>query len=113
MSVVNEEVFARSAETSGEVECDTGCDRDARRESGYIGNQQERVSRAHGSRPCFIGDRSPVTGGILRQLIDEYTNQLAYENEQKKQIEEKIERIGSRIQEFNILLEELKSNKKT
>ena len=113
MSVVDEKVFAWPEETSCKTERDTRCNTDARRESGDIGNQQKRIGGTNGTGQDFVGNGSPITGGILRQLIDEYKNQLAHENEQKKQIEAKIGRIDSRIKEFSSLLEELENNSKS
>lgn len=113
MYTKNEEVYTRAKEAGAEIECDPGCHRDVGCESGSIGNQQERIGGTDSSQQGFIGDGSPVTGGILRQLIDEYNNQLAYENERKQQIEAKIVQIDSRIQEFTSLLEQLETNNKT
>lgn len=108
-----EKIHARSEQTTNQANCDTGRDSDVGCKSGSIGNQQKRASGADGSRQDFIGDGSSITGGILRQLIDEYESQLVSENELKKQVEAKIVQIESRIQEFTSLLEQLEANKET
>lgn len=100
-------------QTTDQANCDTGRDSDVGSKSGGIGNQQKRASRADGSQQDFIGDGSSVTGGILRQLINEYESQLVSENELKKQVEAKIVQIESRIQEFTSLLGQLEADNKT
>lgn len=113
MGRINEKVDSRAAQEKREFHDDSGRDRKTGSESGSTGNQQERIDRADSSRPNFVGDGNPVTGKIIRQLIDEYANQVASKNEQKKQIEAEIVQLASRIQEFNALLEQLETNNKT
>ncbi|MBE9214561.1 hypothetical protein IQ247_18120 [Plectonema cf. radiosum LEGE 06105] len=106
MHTTNEKVDSWSKEARREFEYDPGRNRDARDESGNVGHQQERAGGADSPRPNFIGDGNPVTGKILRQLIDESENQVATKKAEILQLE-------SKIQEFNALLEQLEANKKT
>ena len=113
MGTINEKVDSWTEKAKREFHNDSRWDKNARRESGDSGNQQERVGGTDSSQQDFIRCGGAVTGGILRQLIDEYTNQVAHRNEQKKQLEAEIVQLASRIQEFNSLLEELETNKQT
>lgn len=106
MHTTNEKIFARSEKGESELKHHAGCSGNAGCESGSNGNQQERTDRADSPRSDFIGDGNPVTGGILRQLIEESKNQVAAKKTEISQLE-------SKIQDFNALLERLETNKET
>lgn len=106
MGTINEKVDSRTTQEKREFHDDSGRNRNAEDESRSSRNKQKRISRADSPRPDFIGDGNPISGKLLRQLIDEYTNQVANKKAEIVQLE-------SRIQEFNALLEQLEANKQT
>lgn len=113
MGTMNEKVDSRSAQEKRELYDDSRRDRKTRSESGSFGDKQERIDRKDSSRSDFAGDGHPITGKIVRQLISDYTGQVAQKREQKKQVEEEILQLDSKIEEFNSLLEQLETNNKT
>ena len=113
MGRINEEVDPRAAQEKREFHNDSGRDRKIGSEGGSTGNQQERINRADSPRPDFPGDGHPVTGKIIRQLINDYASQVAQKHDQKKQLEAEILQLDSKIEEFNSLLEQLEANKET
>lgn len=106
MHTTNEKVFTRSEERESELKHHSRRSGNAGCESGSDGSQQKRTDRADSSRSNFIGDGSTVTGGILRQLIEESKSQVAAKKTEILQLE-------SKIQDFNALLEKLEANKET
>lgn len=113
MGTINEKIDSRTTQEKREFHDDPGRNREAGGKSRSFGNQQERISGADSPRPDFIGDGDPVIGKLVRQLIDDFANQVARKNEQKKQIEAEIVELATKIQEFNSLLEQLEADKKT
>lgn len=120
MHKTNEKISARAKETGNQVEYDSGRDRDAGCESRSTRCKQERISRTYSPQSVFTGDGHSVIGGILRQLIQDYTDQLAFKHEESKRLEEEKKRVdaeadqlNTKIQEFNTLLEQLEADNET
>lgn len=106
MGTINEKVDSRTTQEKRELYNDSRRNRKVRSESRSNGSQQERTDRTDSPRSNFIGDGSAVTGGILRQLIEESKSQVAAKKTEILQLE-------SKIQDFNALLEKLEANKET
>ena len=120
MHTTNEKILARSAERKSELEHNSRRGADAGHESGSLGDKQERANRKNSERQDFLGDGCSISGGIIRQLIKDYVDQLAYKQdeskrieEEKKRVDEEIVQLSSRIKEFKSLLEQLEANNKT
>lgn len=114
MGITNEETVARGEEKERNVHPDTRGYADARGESESYRYQQERINRANSTQSNFIFSGSAITGGMLRQLIKDYRDQLAAKKHQFEFLQELIQnteseaqRLEERIQEFEILQEEL------
>lgn len=120
MNTTHEEISTRSEETRSELKLDSRRNRNAGCESGSDGDKQKRISGTDSPQSVFIGHGQSIIGGIIRQLIKDYNNQLAYKRNESKRIEEEKKRvdaeivqIDSKIEEFKTLLEHLEANKKT
>jgi hypothetical protein len=113
MVTMNEKVDSRSAQEKRELFYDSRRDRETRSESTCFGNQQERTDRENSPRSDFSGNGYGITGKIIRQLINDYANQVAQKREQKKQVEEEIVQLDSKIEELNSLLEQIETKNKT
>ena len=111
MGTINAKVDPRPEQEKYDADFDSGCKENA----GIQGQKLRDKYVGIGGKGCperiFIGDGQSVNGKIIRQLIDEYTRQVAQKHEQKKQIEIEIVELASRIQEFNILLEEVENKR--
>ncbi|MDJ0737647.1 MAG: hypothetical protein QNJ47_26930 [Nostocaceae cyanobacterium] len=102
MGTINEEAVARSKEEEHNVYSVSRRTRNPGGQSESDGSEQERADRTHGSWDAnlTIGNREKITGGILRQLIEDCRNQEAIKLEELKSIR-------NRLQHLEDLLEEL------
>jgi len=88
-----------------------GCDGDAyagrRRVAGYqsqsAGSQPQRVNRTHCQRASYLRLGSETDGGVVKDLIDEYRDQVAIKKATIKSLELEIDQIESRIQQFETI----------
>jgi hypothetical protein len=110
MGIANEETATWSTQERFDVNSDTRGSRDAGRKSQGYGHQQKRDDRAYSERASIFSPGISITGGMLRQLIGDYRDQLAAKKEQIKKLYEQVqqlsgetEKIESRIQEFESL----------
>lgn len=78
------------------------------------GNQQKRIDRENSQKPSIFSFRISDIGGMLRQLISDYRDQVAKKKHQIQRIEEEKQRLNdetqqleARIQEFEALQEDL------
>ncbi|BAY86000.1 hypothetical protein NIES267_55060 [Calothrix parasitica NIES-267] len=113
MGTMNAKVDSRPKQEKYDADAHPGREENAGSKSESSRGEYERIGGTDSSGRLLFGDGCAITGGIIRQLIDEYKNQVANKNEQKSQIEAEIVQLNSRIQEFNSLLEELEANKTT
>ncbi|BAZ66284.1 hypothetical protein NIES4106_10340 [Fischerella sp. NIES-4106] len=99
-----------------------GCDGDANsRRGGDAGHkgessedQQKRVDRANSTKPSIFDTGTSITGGMLRQLISDYRDQVAAKKNEAHRLKDEIQRINdetekleARIKEFEALEQEL------
>nr|WP_265578959.1 hypothetical protein [Nostoc sp. LEGE 06077] len=117
MGIANEETATRSTQERLDVNTDTRRGRDVRREGQSDGHQQERDDRTNSKRASILSPGISITGGMLRQLIGDYRDQLASKKEEIKKLYEEIhqldaeaEKIESRIQEFESLQSQLEND---
>nr|WP_230968094.1 hypothetical protein [Nostoc sp. WHI] len=110
MGTTNEKAATRSEEKGSNANTDTRRRGNAERESQGNGYQQERDDRTYSERTSILSLGISITGGMLRQLISDYRDQLAAKKEeiQKhydeiRQLNGEAEKIESRIQEFESL----------
>nr|WP_263986529.1 hypothetical protein [Dendronalium phyllosphericum] len=110
MGTIDEKTATRSEKKGSNFDAYSGGSRNARRESESSGNKQKRDDRTHSERASVLAPGASVTGGMLRQLIADYRDQLAAKKEELRKLEEEIQRtndeaekIQSRIQEFESL----------
>lgn len=121
MGITNEEANAWRQEGKYYVCADTGGEKAVRSQSPVSGHQQERVDRANSKESSIIIPGISITGGMLRQLISDYRDQMAAKiNEirrideekqrldaEKQRLTEDKEKLGDRIREFEALQQEL------
>lgn len=107
MGIKNEKVLTRSTQEKCNAHSDPGRSRSVGRESEINGMQQKRNDRKNCSRPDFFGFGQTITGGMLRQLIEEYKDQLATKKDAINRLSSEIERLKVRIEEFESLEEQL------
>lgn len=117
MGIANEETVTRSTEERFNFNADTRRCGDARREGQGNGYQQERDDRTDSQRTSIFSLGKSITGGMLRQLIADYRDQLAAKKEEIRkhyeeinQLNEEAEKIESRIQEFELLKSQLEKD---
>lgn len=92
----------------------SGGSRDARCESEIPRNQSERTYRANSTQSSIFSPGTSDDGGILRQLIKDYRDQMAARRDQVaakkaeiKRLEDETEKLEFRIQEFETLQKQL------
>ena len=76
-------------------------------ESEFIGNQQKRDNRAYRSESSIFGSGTAVTGGVLDNLIEEYCDQVQLKENEIQRLNDEVNRLKSRVQEFRVLRGEL------
>jgi hypothetical protein len=114
MGTINEETTTRAAQKECDADLDSRRGSDAGCKSGSTGHQQERVDRTNSQKSSIIRTGATITGGMLRQLISEYEDQMALKQveiqrykELIKSFEGEVNRLQNRINEFNLLKKEL------
>ncbi len=92
----------------------SGGSRDARYEGEISRNQSERTYRANSTQSSIFSSGASDDGGILRQLIRDYRDQVATRRDQVavkkaeiKRLEDEAEKLEFRIQEFETLQHQL------
>lgn len=80
---------------------------DTRCQSKLIGNQSQRTNRANSAQPLVLDTGKTIPGGMLRQLISDYRDQVARKQALIEQTENEIDFLQSRIAQFEELAEEL------
>ncbi|WGV25679.1 hypothetical protein QI031_28830 [Halotia branconii CENA392] len=114
MGTINEKAATRAKEKGSNFDTYSGGSRDARREGEGYGTEQKRDDRTHSERASVLTLGKSITGGMLRQLIADYRDQLAAKKEEINKLENQIrqandeaEKLQSRIQEFEALQSQL------
>jgi len=90
----------------------TGGSRNARHKGGNARNQSQRIDRANSQGASFNELGSTDDGGIVGQLIDEYRNQVAIKRAEIESIQIEVQQLESRIHQFEIIEEALRSQTK-
>ena len=111
MGINNEEIFARAEEKKCNVHPDTRWGGSSRRESEINGVQQKRNDREDCSRSDIFRFGQRIAGGMLRQLIEEYKDQVATKKDAIERLASEIERLTTRIEEFESLEKQIDSTK--
>lgn len=121
MGITNEEANAWRKEEKYYVCADTGGEGNARSQSEIARHQQERIDRAYSARSSIVIPGISIAGGMLRQLISDYRDQMATKiNEihrideekqrldtEKQRLTEDKEKLEFRIKEFEALQNQL------
>ena len=107
MGINGEKIFTRTKEEECNAYSDTGWSNSFGRESKIDGLQQERDDREDRSGSDFYRFGQAITGGMLRQLIEEYKDQLAAKKDTINRLASEAERLKTRIKEFESLEEQL------
>jgi chromosome segregation ATPase len=76
-------------------------------ESKSARNQQKRDNRAHRSESSIFSPGTAITGGVLDNLIDEYCDQVELKENEIQRLNDEVNRLKSRVQEFKTLRGEL------
>ncbi|MEH1791608.1 MAG: hypothetical protein V7L17_02790 [Nostoc sp.] len=76
-------------------------------ESESVRNKQKRDNRTYRSEPSIFSPGTAVTGGVLDNLIDEYCDQVELKENEIKRLNDEVNRLKSRVQEFRVLRGEL------
>jgi malate synthase len=71
--------------------------------------QCERNAGTHSQKPSIICSREAVIGGILDYLISEFNNQVDTKELEISRLSDEVEKIKSKIKEFEALKLELQS----
>ena len=107
MGINNEKINARTKEKECNAYSDPGWGDSIGRESENNGMQQERNGGKNRSRSNFYRFGQTITGGMLRQLIEEYKDQLATKEDSINRLLSEVQRLKTRIEEFESLEEQL------
>ena len=76
-------------------------------EGESIGNQQKRDNRTYRSQSSLLSPGTAITGGVLDNLIDEYCDQVELKENEIQRLNDEVNRLKSRVQEFRVLRVEL------
>lgn len=78
-----------------------------RGKSESVGSQQKRDNRTYRSESSIFSPGTAVTGGVLDNLIDEYCDQVELKESEIQRLNDEVNRLKSRVQEFKVLRVEL------
>lgn len=104
----NAKTFTWTEEEGFNIDLNPGRGRDVGNQSENIGNQQERACRAHSPKSSIFRYGASDDGGMVCQLIDDYRDQVAARKAEIKRLEEEVKKLEFRIDEFEILKQQLK-----
>lgn len=107
MNINNEKIFARTEEKECNAYPDPRGGKSFGRESKINRLQQERDDREDRSWSDFSGFGRTITGGMLRQLIKEYKDQLATKKDTIERLTSEVQQLEAKIEEFESLEKQL------
>ncbi|MDZ8083201.1 MAG: hypothetical protein RMX35_29565 [Nostoc sp. DcaGUA01] len=81
--------------------------RNVRHQSKSAGNQPQRAHRTYCQGSSYLGLGSKTNGGVIDNLIDEYRDQVAVKKAAIRTLELEIEKLESRIQNFEAVQSQL------
>jgi hypothetical protein len=101
MGITNEEANAWRKEEKYYVCADTGGEGNARSQGENARHQQERIDRAYSARSSIVFPGISIAGGMLRQLISDYRDQMATKVNEIHRIDEERRRLDTEKQRLN------------
>ena len=114
MGITDEKAATRPTEEGSHSLSNSRRSGNAGSESESYGNKQKRNDRTDSKESSFFSPREADVGGMFRQLISVYREQVALKDAELERINNETERIASerlslesKIQEFELFLDEL------